>query len=155
MGNGEDYECPDCGTSFGFGALRCPDCGVQLDWDDLEGVEIGREPVRLTDPRLPRVREEIVPPEPIFSQWGLVFTLLTVIGFFGTILLMRWDTWVRGAAVDSIGDDQRVLIYAGAVATTAFAILAMLDIVRGPVAPSQRYIFMSGATKGNRGDSPW
>jgi hypothetical protein len=131
MGKGEEYECPDCGASFGFGQDSCPGCGVDVDWDDVQGVVIGNEPTRLVDPRLEQVSEEIVPPEPVFSRWGLVFTLLTALGFAGTLLLMRWDTWVRGAAEDSIGDDQRLLIYAGAVATTVFAILAILDIVRG------------------------
>jgi hypothetical protein len=131
MGSGEEYECPDCGTPFGFGTEECPSCGVGIDWDDTQGVEIGKGPVRLVDPRLPRLRDEVVPPEPIFSQWGLAFMLLTVVAFLGTLLLMRWDTWVRGEAVDSIGDDQRTLIYAGAVATTVFAILTILDIMRG------------------------
>ncbi len=131
MGNGEFYECPDCGASFAFGEEVCPECGVTIDWDDIQGVEVGKEPLRLVDPRLPKVEEEVVPPEPIFSQWGLIFVLLTVIGFVGTLLLMRWDSWVRGAEEDVIGDTQRMLIYAGAVATTAFAILAILDIVRG------------------------
>jgi hypothetical protein len=131
MGKGEEYECPDCGASFGFGEDSCPGCGADVDWDDVRGVEIGNEPTRLVDPRLEPVRDEVVPPEPVFSRWGLVFTVLTALGFAGTLLLMRWDTWVRGAAEDSIGDDQRPLIYAGAIATTVFAILAILDIVRG------------------------
>ena len=131
MGSGEDYECPDCGTSFEFGRETCPGCGVGIEWDDVEGVEIERQPVRLVDPRLPEVEEEVVPPDPNFSRWGLVFALLTVLGFFGTLLLMRWDTWVMGEVEDVIGDEQRTLIYAGAAATTAFAILAILDIVRG------------------------
>lgn len=136
MGNGEYYECPDCSASFDFGEETCPDCGVVIDWDDLRGVEVGKEPMRLVDPQLPKVEEEVVPPEPIFSQWGLIFMLLTVIGFVGTLLLIRWDTWVRGAEEDVIGDTQRMLIYAGAVATTVFAILAILDIVRGQPKPS-------------------
>ena len=131
MGKGEEYECPDCGASFGFGQDSCPGCGVDMDWDDVRGVEIAMDPLRLVDPRLDRVRDEVVPPEPIFSRWGLSFTLLTALSFAGTLLLLRWDTWVRGASEDSIGDDQRVLIYAGAVTTTVFAILAILDIVRG------------------------
>jgi hypothetical protein len=131
MGSGDDYECPDCGASFDFGEECCPECGVDIDWDDVEGVEIEREPVRLVDPRLPTVRDEVVPPEPVFSRWGLVFAVLTLLGFVATLLLMRWDTWVAGDAEDVIGDDQRTMIYAGAVATTAFAVLAVVDIVRG------------------------
>ncbi len=131
MGNGEYYECPECGTSFGFGEDSCPGCGVDMDWDDVRVVEIGQEPTKLIDPQLERARHEVVPPEPVFSRWGVIFALLTALGFLGTILLLRWDTWVRGAPEETIGDEQRVSIYAGAVATTAFAILAILDIVRG------------------------
>lgn len=131
MGKGDEYECPDCGTSFGFGEGECPKCGVEIDWDDAGAVEIGQEPLRLVDPQLPDVREDTVPPGPVFSRWGLVFALLTAVAFLGTLVLLRWDTWVGGAAEESIGEDQRALIYAGAVATTAFAIMAILDIIRG------------------------
>ena len=135
MGKGDEYECPDCGTSFGFGQAECPDCGVEMDWDETQGVEIGEEPAKLVDPRLPQIEEEMVPLEPVFTRLGLVLMLLTCLAFIGTILLMRWDTWVQGASVDSIGDDQRMLIYAGSVATTALAILAILDILKGQTKP--------------------
>ena len=135
MGKGDEYECPDCGTSFGFGEEHCPECDVEMDWDDAKGVEIGNEPVRLVDPRLPPIVDDTLPREPVFSRWGLVVMLLTCLAFLATILLMRWDTWVQGAAVDSIGEDQRMLIYAGAITTTAFAILAILDIFRGQTKP--------------------
>jgi len=136
MGKVDEYDCPDCGTSFGFGQEQCPNCGVEMDWDDTEGVEIGNEPVRLVDPRLPPDEDDMIPPEPEFTRLGLVLMMLTGLAFLATILLMRWDTWVQGAAEDSIGDDQRVLIYAGAVATAAFAILAILEIFRGQTKPA-------------------
>jgi hypothetical protein len=131
MGGGEEYECPDCGSSFTYGAENCPDCGVDFDWDDTEGVEIGTDRLRLVDPRLPPEEVEKVPVEPIFTPWGTMFALLTVAAFVGTVLLMNWDTWVRGAAEASIGYSQRMLIYAGAVVTTVFAVLAIIDILRG------------------------
>lgn len=130
MGKRGEYECPDCGAPFGFGEQKCPDCGVVMDWDGTEAVVIEDEAIRLVDPRLPELRDEVLPPDPVFSRWGQIFTLLTALAFLGTLLLIRWDTWVRGAPEDSIGEDQRMLIYAGAVATTAFAILAILDILR-------------------------
>lgn len=131
MGEGDEYECPECSSSFGFGEDECPDCGVELDWDETEAVEIAKEPMRLVDPQLPGPRDEMVPPGPVFSKWGLVFGFLTAGAFLGTLLLIRWDTWVMGEAADSIGDDQRILIYGGAIATTAFAVVAILDIMRG------------------------
>jgi len=132
MGGGDDYECPECGGGFPFGTERCPDCGVEMEWDDAQGVEIGREPLTLTDPRLPREEVPAPGPEAVFSRAGLACVLLTAVAFVGTVVLMRWDTWVRGAAEDVIGDDQRMLIYAGAVATTVLALMAILDILRGP-----------------------
>lgn len=131
MGDGDDYECPECGSAFPFGTEHCPDCGVEMEWDDAEGVEIGSKPLTLTDPRLPREQAPRTERDVVFSRLGLACVLLTAVAFSGTVVLMRWDTWVRGAAEDAVGDEQRTMIYAGAIATTVLALLAILDILRG------------------------
>lgn len=51
------------------------------------------------------------------------------------MLLLNWDTWIRGEAESSIGDDQRMMIYAGAIVTTVFAILTIFDLLKGGVLP--------------------
>jgi len=102
-----------------------------MEWDDAEGVEIGSKPLTLTDPRLPREQAPRTERDVVFSRLGLACVLLTAVAFSGTVVLMRWDTWVRGAAEDAVGDEQRTMIYAGAIATTVLALLAILDILRG------------------------
>ncbi len=71
----------------------------------------------------------------MFSRFGLVWAVLTVLAFTGTVLLLNWDIWIRGEAESSIGDTQRTMIYTGAIATTAFAILTIIDLLRGGAAP--------------------
>jgi hypothetical protein len=56
--------------------------------------------------------------------------VLTFLGFLGTVLLLRWDTWVQGAAEESVGDNQRMLIYAGGVTTVVFGLVAIFDAMR-------------------------
>ena len=130
LGEGEGFECPDCGGDLALGQATCPGCGVGVDWDDLETHEIVDGGVRLMDPRLPPIEEPESEPQLVFSRWGTVFAALTVSAFVSTVLLLRWDTWVQGAPEDSIGDSQRMWIYAGAVATTVLAVLSILDVIR-------------------------
>ena len=136
MGDGGPFECPDCGRSFSYGTSSCPGCGVDLEWDDEEEAttdEVGDEGLRLVDPRLLPVegRQAMPGEERIFSRWGLVFALLTVLAFVGTVLLLNWDVWIRGEETPSIGDQQRTLIYVGAVTTTVFAVLTIIDLLMG------------------------
>ncbi|MCK4970024.1 MAG: hypothetical protein KAS77_05835, partial [Thermoplasmata archaeon] len=94
------------------------------------------EGLTLVDPRLPAAEEppkEV--PDRVFSRFGLVWAALTVLAFTGTVLLLNWDIWIRGEAESSIGDTQRMMIYTGAIATTAFAILTIIDLLRGGAAP--------------------
>ena len=139
MGDGDAFECPDCGSSFSYGTVSCPGCGVEIEWDpgdELETEEVEVEGLTLVDPRLPAAEE---PPEEVpdrvFSRFGLVWAVLTVLAFTGTVLLLNWDIWIRGEAESSIGDTQRTMIYTGAIATTAFAILTIIDLLRGGAAP--------------------
>lgn len=133
MGDGDAFECPDCGSSFSYGTVSCPGCGVEIEWDPADELEV--EGLTLVDPRLPAEEPLEEVPERVFSRFGLVWAVLTVLAFTGTVLLLNWDTWIRGEAESSIGDTQRMMIYAGAIATTAFAILTIIDLFRGGDAP--------------------
>lgn len=140
MGEGDAFECPDCGSSFTLGTGTCPGCGVELEWDEadeLEAEENMEEPLQLVDPRLPPEERGTDPEERVFSRFGLVFALLTIVAFVGTVVLLNWDTWIRGEPEASIGDTQRMLIYAGAVATTIFAVLTIFDLLRGGPTPQE------------------
>ena len=130
MGEGEDFECPDCGTDFSFGTPACPGCGVEVEWDGVQATDVVTDELDLLDPRLPHYEEPVEASSKVFSVFGLACALLTIAAFVGTVLLMRWDTWIGGAAEDTIGDRQRLLIYLGAVATTVFALLSIIDLIR-------------------------
>jgi hypothetical protein len=74
----------------------------------------------------------------MFSRWGLLSAVLTVLAFVGTVLLLNWDVWVRGEASASIGDQQRTLIYTGAVVTTVLAVFTIVDLLRHGPSPQDR-----------------
>jgi hypothetical protein len=129
-GDGAEYECPDCGSSFAEGTERCPGCGAEVEW---EGAPIApSSEIEKASRDLDRLQDDpsMVEAESVLSRLGTVFALLTVLGFLGTLLILRWDTWVQGAEVDSIGDNQRLMVYGGAVATMAFAVASIIDVLR-------------------------
>jgi hypothetical protein len=64
------------------------------------------------------------------SSRGILFMVLTLAGLIATLVLLRWDTVVHGAATESIGGDQRTLIYVTAAGTMACSILTLIDILR-------------------------
>jgi predicted RNA-binding Zn-ribbon protein involved in translation (DUF1610 family) len=132
MEDGVEYECPDCGSGFTIDFDNCPGCGVELDWGDAEVAideDLGGPP---PDEESEQPHGEVADEGSLFSRTGEIFASLTVLGFLATVLLIRWDTWVRGTAEDSIGDNQRVLIYLGSLVTMTFALLTIWDIIRGP-----------------------
>ena len=129
---GQDYECPECGTDFAAGTVRCPGCGVGIEWDEDPPEEVVPD---LGD-RLERIQRTLdggrERSEPVFSRYGLAFAMLTLLAFFATVLVIRWDTLVSGAEVDHIGESQRLVVYSGAIATTVFAVLSIIDVVWSP-----------------------
>ena len=138
MGNGDEFECPDCSSSFSYGTVSCPGCDGVIDWDldeEMDTVEV--EGLTLVDPRLPpeEPREEV--PDRLLSRFGLIWAVLSIGAFAGTVLLLNWDTWIRGEAESSIGDSQRMMIYAGATTTTVFAVLTIYDLLKRGVLPRE------------------
>jgi hypothetical protein len=129
---GLEYECPECGSGFTEGVDRCPGCGVGIEWDEDDPEEA----IPDLDERLERIQQTLEVghegSERVFSRYGLAFALLTLLAFFATVLVIRWDTLVQGAEVDLIGESQRLVVYAGAIATTIFAVLSIIDVVWNP-----------------------
>jgi predicted RNA-binding Zn-ribbon protein involved in translation (DUF1610 family) len=72
-----------------------------------------------------------------FTLLGLVFLVLALLALGFTILVARYDTWVQGAAEESMGDDQLTMFYAGLVAFTVFVIIAVIDLLRTPKAKAR------------------
>ena len=142
-GDEDPFECPECGRPFPYGTRICPGCGVELEWDEDESPlagEVGDGELRLVDPRLlPSGRGTPgLHGDRIFSRWGLLLAVLTVLAFVGTVLLLNWDVWVRGETSASIGDTQRTLIYTGAVTTTVLAVFTIIDLLRHGPSPQDR-----------------
>jgi DNA-directed RNA polymerase subunit RPC12/RpoP len=67
-----------------------------------------------------------------FTLLGLVFLVLALMALGFTVLVARYDTWIQGAAEESMGDNQLTMFYAGLVAFTTFVIVAVVDLLRTP-----------------------
>ncbi len=71
-----------------------------------------------------------------FTLMGLVFAILALLALAFSIVMARYDTWIQGAAEESMGDDQLMFFYAGLVAFTLCTIIAVADLLRTPKARS-------------------
>ncbi len=67
-----------------------------------------------------------------FTLVGLVFAILALLALAFTILVARYDTWIQGAAEESMGDNQLTFFYAGLMAFAVFIIVAVVDLLRNP-----------------------
>ena len=63
----------------------------------------------------------------LFSIIGLAFVALTVLALIATIITLRWDTWINGAAEENIGDRQSSYIYLGTVLIVLGSIISLVD----------------------------
>ena len=121
----------------------------------LEDITKSMEPDEEADEEGPEVPEEEVPEEleeippgemleevppvalkkprlyaGLFSIVGLTFIVLMVAALIATILALRWDTWINGAAEESIGDRQALFVYLGVAGTVVCAIVSFVDVLR-------------------------
>jgi DNA-directed RNA polymerase subunit RPC12/RpoP len=69
-----------------------------------------------------------------FTLMGMVFIVLALLALVFTIVVARYDTWIQGAAEESMGDDQLTVFYAGLATFTVFLIIAVVDLLRTPKA---------------------
>jgi len=67
-----------------------------------------------------------------FTLMGLVFAILALMALAFTIVIARYDTWIQGAAEESMGDNQLMLFYVGLAAFAVLIILAVADLLRTP-----------------------
>ena len=67
-----------------------------------------------------------------FTLVGLVFAILALLALAFTIVVGRYDTWVQGAAEESMGDNQMMLFYAGLSAFAISILIAVVDLLRTP-----------------------
>jgi predicted RNA-binding Zn-ribbon protein involved in translation (DUF1610 family) len=67
-----------------------------------------------------------------FTLVGLIFAILALMALAFSILVARYDTWIQGAAEESMGDNQLMFFYAGLIAFAVFIIIAVADLLRTP-----------------------
>lgn len=67
-----------------------------------------------------------------FTLLGLVFAILALMALAFTIVVARYDTWVQGAAEESMGDNQLMMFYMGLSAFAVFIFIAVADLLRTP-----------------------
>ena len=71
-----------------------------------------------------------------FTLMGIVFVSTAIAALVFSIVMARYDTWIQGAAEESMGADQRMGFIVGLLGFTAFTILAVYDLLRMPRARS-------------------
>lgn len=67
-----------------------------------------------------------------FTRVGMMFLTLAVLSFMFTVVMARYDTWIQGAAEESMGDNQRMLFLGGLLTFTVSIIVAIYDLLRTP-----------------------
>jgi DNA-directed RNA polymerase subunit RPC12/RpoP len=67
-----------------------------------------------------------------FTRVGLVFAVLALLALGFSVVMARYDTWIQGAAEESMGDNQRMLFYGGLMAFAVLILLAVFDLFRTP-----------------------
>ncbi len=67
-----------------------------------------------------------------FTAIGILFIAIAITALVFTIVMARYDTWVQGAAEESMGDNQKMLFYAGLVVFAGCIMVAVADLLRTP-----------------------
>ena len=65
-----------------------------------------------------------------FSLVGIVCVGITILLVIGTVLLMNWDTVVKGEDEENIGELQNTAIYVAMAGVIVFIIIALIDAHR-------------------------
>jgi RNA polymerase subunit RPABC4/transcription elongation factor Spt4 len=67
-----------------------------------------------------------------FTRMGMVFVVLAFLSIVFTVVMARYDTWIQGAAEESMGDNQRMLFIGGLITFSISIIVAIYDLLRTP-----------------------
>jgi predicted RNA-binding Zn-ribbon protein involved in translation (DUF1610 family) len=67
-----------------------------------------------------------------FTAIGILFVAIAILALVFTIVMARYDTWVQGAAEESMGENQKMLFYAGLVVFAGCIMVAVADLLRTP-----------------------
>jgi len=64
------------------------------------------------------------------SSIGMVSTALACLSLVGLVILLNWDTWVKGDASGSIGERQILAIYSATIFMILMVLLSVGDVYR-------------------------
>ncbi len=118
--------------------------GDDLDFEDLEGKggEVGEEPSDAEPAEPVEASPTATPAKAVggetdlypggFSRLGLVFLFLALLSLIFAVLMARYDTWIQGAAEESMGSNQRMGFLAGLGGFAVFILMAVVDLIRSP-----------------------
>ena len=67
-----------------------------------------------------------------FTKLGILFLFLALLSLVFTVFMARYDTWIQGAAEESMGTSQRYGFLAGLGGFTLFVLMAVYDLMRAP-----------------------
>jgi RNA polymerase subunit RPABC4/transcription elongation factor Spt4 len=70
-----------------------------------------------------------------FTKLGILFLFLALISLVFTVFMARYDTWIQGAAEESMGTNQKYGFLAGLGGFTVFILMAVYDLMRAPKEP--------------------
>lgn len=94
-----------------------------------EPEEEPEEPGEPTEPAVPVVKGTKLYAGK-FSILGLVFLSFAILAIMSLVILYNWDTWINGADVESIGDNQKMMINLAIVGTVVCLIISAFDVLR-------------------------
>jgi hypothetical protein len=142
-------QCPGCGLEFETDA---DEDGFSDEEDATSGEGAGEDeatevaPVPEAAPAEPAAKEdtsaaeEAEAPPPgaterrlfmgVLSAVGLTSLVLAILAAVGTLLIMHWDVWIGGAAKESIGGRQWLLIYSGMAGIVVCGVGSIADVLR-------------------------
>lgn len=144
--------CPNCGLELEpeAGMEELPEVGGPATGEPLDGGEPSEVEATLrvlTEMLLedeveegtpagapPQPEPEAAPPEAppkgVLGAVGMTLLALAVLTAVGTVVMMNWDVWVRGAPEEVVGARQRLVAYAGLAATVALGVAAVASAAR-------------------------
>jgi RNA polymerase subunit RPABC4/transcription elongation factor Spt4 len=67
-----------------------------------------------------------------FTKLGILFLFLALLSLVFAVFMARYDTWIQGAAEESMGTNQKYGYLAGLGGFTLFILMAVYDLMRTP-----------------------
>ena len=78
----------------------------------------------------PMALEEPVAKKKALSMLGIAFTVLTIVSVIGLMVVLNYDTWIKGDAENHIGDTQIMFVYLGVAAVIVCLLVVVFDFMR-------------------------